>query len=187
MDRRSRKWLLAMLWGSLIWLVAATVLAVGIDNTPFETRDSQGRTMGFNDKLSREHYVIMLGNFRISSVFSSRYASEWLFLAAHVVGLILVTGKWFVSRLAKAFFLLQMFLFPAALYGAMILFVSVAAIGTGRMDREGFTDLPWSPLVSVPFWFVTCVFALRLMPWKTGNGNQSLLISRLGGRGRGLY
>jgi hypothetical protein len=163
-----------MLCGSLIWLMGATVPAVGIDNTSYEARDSRGRTMGFNDKLSLEHYAIILRNFRISSVFSLRYVSEWLLFAMHIVGILLVTGKWFESKLAKAFFLLQMFLLPVALFGAGLLVADAVAIPAGRMDREAFTDLPWSPLVSLPFWFVTCVFALYLMPWKTSKVNESL-------------
>ncbi|HUS35808.1 MAG TPA: hypothetical protein VM680_10705 [Verrucomicrobiae bacterium] len=51
------------------------------------------------------------------------------------------------------------------------------AIPAGRMDREGFIDVPfWNVLVSSPFWVVTCTIALNKMPWKT-RVNQSLLTS----------
>ena len=66
----------------LVWLVAASfftfaccvIVRAGLGNTPWDTVDSRGRTMGFNDVFSLEHYTIILSNFSISELFDLEYA-----------------------------------------------------------------------------------------------------------------
>lgn len=173
--KRAPFWVIAMVCANLVWLGMATVVLVGIENTPYNAEDSARRPMGFNDELSREHYSITIRNFRVSSLVEARYAFDWIYFSALIVGLVIVSGKLFASKLGKAFFFLQLFLLPIALLGGMIVIADAVAIPAGRMDREGFIDVPfWNVLVSSPLWFVTCCFALYFMPWKKA-ANQSVL------------
>src|SRR5687767_4146604 len=121
MNKRAPFWVIAMVCGNLVWLAMATVLLVGIENTPYDSRDSLGRPMGFNDKLSPEHYTIIVRNFQFHSVFDVRYAFGWAIFCAQVAGLMIVGGKLFASKLAKIFFSLQLILLPFALFGVIVL------------------------------------------------------------------
>jgi hypothetical protein len=178
MKRRAPFWVIAMVCGNLVWLAMATVALVGIENTPYDAQDSRRRPMGFNDKLSSEHYTIMVRNFRMNSLFDFRYAFEWIYFCAMVLGLVIVCGRLFASKFAKAFFFLQLFLLPIALMGGMILFQDAMAIPRGLMDREEFVDVPfWNVLVSSPVWVVTCITALYFMFGKRAAANQSLVTS----------
>jgi hypothetical protein len=58
--------LVGVVSASLLVSIATLVLDVGLRDTPYETKDSVGRTMGFNDPLSREHYGIIIRNFSFS-------------------------------------------------------------------------------------------------------------------------
>ena len=75
--------------GSLIVLVGLSLaisllvfaLRVGIDATPYETTDSAGRAMGFNDEFSHEHYRIIIGNMSVIGI--GFY--EGILVAVHLV------------------------------------------------------------------------------------------------------
>jgi hypothetical protein len=177
MKKRAPFWIIAMACGNLVWLAIATVMLVGIENTPYDAQDSRHRPMGFNDGLSSEHYSILVRNFRITPLFDMRYAFDWIYFSVLIVGLVIVCGNFFASKWGKAFFFLQCLLLPIALFGGMILICDVVAIPAGRMDREGFIDVPfWNILVSSPLWVVTCIVALHFMPRKEA-ANQSFLTS----------
>ena len=49
---------------TFVFALAVVALDAGVRATPYETADSEGRTMGFNDQFSTEHYRIVLGNIR---------------------------------------------------------------------------------------------------------------------------
>src|SRR4051812_1935295 len=82
---------LMVLCGSLIALVV--ILRVGIGATPDETVDSVGRKMGFNDPLSREHYGIIIRNFRPALLLEWQYFYEWVLFVAFARGCALVWSR----------------------------------------------------------------------------------------------
>ena len=55
--------LILFVLGSFITCAILVMLRIGIGATPYETTDSLGRAMGFNDRLYPDHYFIMLANF----------------------------------------------------------------------------------------------------------------------------
>jgi hypothetical protein len=63
-DARPSRRMALLVVVSLLAFASAVVLRLGIDATPYETTDSAGRPMGFNDALHAEHDLIMLRNFR---------------------------------------------------------------------------------------------------------------------------
>ena len=72
---------------SIAVTVFAVVLRVGLGDTPYETVDSAGRPMGFNDPLSAEHLLIMAGNFTLGAFFRWEHAYTWLLLAMQLAAL----------------------------------------------------------------------------------------------------
>src|SRR6185369_495153 len=75
---------------SFLVLTAAVVLRDGIGATAYETTDSAGRTMGFNDRLGAEHYLILVRHFRPVLLFRAEHIYDWFLCAAQVVGALLL-------------------------------------------------------------------------------------------------
>jgi hypothetical protein len=141
------------------------VAVAGIWNTPFSTTDSAGRAIGFNDRLSPEHYGIMFSNFRIQTLFDSDYFYSWLLLAMHGRGawLIVRQGDWSPRRIRR-FFALQGLLFPLGWIGFLVLPSTIRSIFHGTLDREGIIDVPFIAITAAPIWIATAmtiVFLLR--------------------------
>ncbi|RYG02019.1 MAG: hypothetical protein EON94_06660, partial [Caulobacteraceae bacterium] len=61
-DVRFNRRLSLLVMVSFLFFATMLALRLGLGSTPYETADSMGRTMGFNDPLDREHYLIMLKN-----------------------------------------------------------------------------------------------------------------------------
>jgi hypothetical protein len=138
---------------SLTALVTGSVLVAGIENTGYATVDSQGHAMGFNDPLTREHYGIILRNFRPANLINVRFRFEWAFLTVQLIGACFVFSKSLANRAARVFFGAQLLLLPVAFLGGLVLSDDLPALLTGTMDREGFTDIPcWGVLISMPIW-----------------------------------
>jgi hypothetical protein len=153
---------------SFMVFALAVVLRLGIGATPYDTTDGTDRPMGFNDRPHAEHYLIMLRNFNPKDFFTSERIYEWILLAAHVVGagLLLSCGP-VCRRATRLFFAVQIVLFPFAILAVVGLPFIMAEFFTGRMDREGFIDIPFIIAVTHPVWVMTSIivaFALR------GNG-----------------
>ena len=134
----------------------AVVLRLGIGATPYETTDSAGRPMGFNDRLHGEHYLIILRNFSPTDLLSPECVYEWILLVAHLVGAgILLNCRRVGPRLCRWFFLAQAAVFPVGLLALPFLPFLVASVFTGGMDREGFIDIPFIAATAHPVWVVT--------------------------------
>src|SRR4051812_45035368 len=73
-NRYRRNVALGLVAVSFAVCVLIIVATAGIWNTPYETADSTGRRMGFNDPLSPEHYRIAFSNFRFSTLLAPAYA-----------------------------------------------------------------------------------------------------------------
>ena len=143
----------------------AVALRVGLGATSYDTTDSVGRPMGFNDPLHGEHYVIMLRNFSPTELLKLEYGYEWILFAAHVLGagILLASGR-VGSRVCRWFFLAQAAVFPIGFIALPFFPFIVAGFFTGRMDREGFVDIPFIVAVAHPVWVITSLvitFGLR--------------------------
>ena len=128
---------------------------VGLGATSYDTTDSVGRPMGFNDPLHAEHYVIMLRNFSPTDLLQLEYGYAWILFFAHVVGAgMLLSSRRVSARVCRWFFLAQAAVFPIGFLAMPFFPLIVAGFFTGRMDREGFVDIPFIVAVAHPVWVV---------------------------------
>jgi hypothetical protein len=143
---------------SFLFVAASIALRIGIDVTPYETTDSAGRTMGFNDRFSAEHYAMALRNFQWGALLSPERAYEWLLLAANGLGAVILlrTGAG-CTRLTRWYFALQALVFPWGLALIPLLPISVVAIFRGTADREDFTDFPCFSVPAYSMWVATAL------------------------------
>ena len=148
---------------SFMVFVSAVILRSGLGSTPYDTTDSAGRPMGFNDPLHGEHYLIMLRNFSPTDLLSPEYVYEWILLAAQVAGAgILVNCSRLGARFCLWYFAGQAALFPLGFLALPFLPFLVGSFFTG-MDREGFVDIPFILAIAQPVWIVTSLtIAVRL-------------------------
>lgn len=162
---RLQRLLFAAVSVSLAWSLFVCALDAGIKATPYETTDSRGRAMGFNDPLSAEHFLIILGNFRPHHLLSPEYIYALLLLVAHVLALGLLFRSAREGRLCRAApFWLQSLLFPLGWMGLIVLPVTLSTAVSGRLDREGIIDIPFVLCTAQPVWVLTSVgvaWALR--------------------------
>ena len=151
---------------SFILSILTVILDVGIWNTPYETRDSHGRPMGFNDPLSAEHYGIIVSNFRVQHLFRPVYAYTWALWIMHAlgVGLLWRVGSLGASRV-RWFFGLQGALFPVGWLGFLTLPLTVDWILTRTFDREAIIDIPFIATTAHPIWIATAMLIFAVS-WK---------------------
>ena len=158
-DARFNRRLVLLVLASFTIFAMAVVLRLGLGATPYTTTNSAGRPMGFNDHLDAEHYAIMVRNFDPTELLKLEYAYEWVLLIAHLVGAGLLLSVTRVSpRLIRWYFAVQAVLFPLGYPALLVLPSIVAGCVTGRMDREGFVDIPFIWAVSHPIWLITSLF-----------------------------
>lgn len=174
-DRRARR---AVLWAVLLSLAVfagSAWLRGGIGATPYDATDSAGRTMGFNDVFSAEHYGIILRNASLGAAWEQLgedppWLPLWhlLLLLAH--GLLLWMLRRCGARAIRLFLALQPVLFFPGLLGLIVVPMSVADLLWFRQsDREGFIDIPWIAVMSEGMWLWVCVFAwFRLRKERAG-------------------
>jgi hypothetical protein len=130
----------------------------GIRETPYETRDSLGRAMGFNDPLSLEHYAIILSNFRLTTLFTAAYAYAWVLLGMHAVGAgLLLRSRHLGKARVRWFFAVQGVVFPLGWFGFLAIPLTLGPILTGTFDREGIIDVPFVTLTAQPVWLLTAL------------------------------
>jgi hypothetical protein len=148
--------LVALVILSLGFGLMAIAFRAGLDATPYETTDSAGREMGFNDVFSSEHYGIILRNCFLLGTLDYMGSYDWLFVGCHALAIVLLLwerdGPWTI-----AFFLAQGLVFPWGMPGQIVLVVSLwgALSGTSSYDREAFVDIPYIPLMAHSFWLLT--------------------------------
>jgi len=162
------RYLLGLTGLAAAWTVFCVLLQLGMDHTPWDITDSAGRPMGFNDRLSYEHYRIALGHARLAFPYGRglfQFLYDLLLLA--MIGL----GAWLLAstarshgRRARAFFLLQGVVFPIgwlALPLAPELWVQLLS---QRLDRESFIDVPFDWLATQPVWVMLAFVAAVVLP-----------------------
>jgi hypothetical protein len=155
-NRWRRFGLVALVLLSLGFSLSVIAFRAGLDATPYETTDSAGREMGFNDPFSWEHYGIIFQNCSPSRTLAYMGQYEWLLVVCHALATMLLL--WRPDKTGTfAFFLAQPLIFPWGLPGQIVLFASLWGLlsGTGSHDREWFIDIPYIPMVAHSFWLLT--------------------------------
>jgi len=166
MSSRFRNAAIALITFSFALCVLIILADVGIANTPYETTDSAGRSMGFNDPLSLEHYRILLSNFRFGTLLAPAYAYTWFLLAMHGVGVWLLFRVERVKLLRiRVFFALQGVLFPIGWLGFAALPFTIRSMLNGTFDREGIIDIPFIAVTAHPLWIATAM-AIVAISWR---------------------
>ena len=164
-DRRARR---AVVWAVLLSLAVfagSAWLRGGIGATAYETTDSAGRTMGFNDVFSAEHYGIILRNASLRAAWEqlgedSPWAPLWhlLLLLAH--GVLLWMLRRSGARPIRLFLVVQPVLFFLGLLGLIVVPMSLADLLWFRAStRESFIDIPYIAVMSEGVWLTVCAFA----------------------------
>lgn len=145
--------------GSFSAFTTVMVFLLGLDGTPYETTDSLGRPMGFNDRFYVEHYLIILGNFAPWKFFEREHFYSWLLATAHIVGacLLLKSGR-ISTRSVRWFFTVQPFVFFLGVPAVAIVPMFVYGMIRKGMDREGFVDIPFAIMVAQPIWVLTSTY-----------------------------
>ena len=119
------------------------ILEIGLENTPYETRDSSGRSMGFNDPFSLEHYEIMARHFEWKDLVVADNWYSWILLFSHAIGFVVIakvgtgTAVW-----TRWYFAGQWFVFPLGLVALPFFPSIIHSILGGTLDREGVIDPP---------------------------------------------
>lgn len=157
---------LLMIGASFVLCSFFIIVNAGIWNTPYETTDSLGRRMGFNDPLSWEHFWIILSNFRPQVLLTPAYAYTWLLLAMHGLGAWLIARTDRLSRpRIRWFFALQLLLFPFGWLGFIALPMMVGWLFNGTFDRETIIDVPFISITAHTVWIGTAA-VLVLASWR---------------------
>ena len=171
--RQRRTLLLGLVSFSMLVFAASVLLRVGIANTPYETQDSLGGRMGFNDRFTAEHYGIILTNFRIQTLFELEYLYEWFLFAMHLAGArLLVSSVYYDRRKTRWFFISQAVLFPFGWLGFVCLPGIVAGIAQLTLDREGFIDIPFFWCTAQPVWIATSLIIAFSLPGGFGSARN---------------
>lgn len=178
--------------GALIVIILLSVLPLfvtawflgGLNAIGFSAMDSQGRTMGFNDPLSMEHYGMIwrAGSVERASGCFSWY--EWGLLGVQAgVAAAVLCGHW-QSRWFKGLLWVQPVIFFWGLIGLYALPLLIMdwmgllrVVGGPASDREGFTDVPLLEIIGQGAWLWACaLMAWRI--WRAGKEKgQPLLMS----------
>jgi ribose/xylose/arabinose/galactoside ABC-type transport system permease subunit len=158
----SRPKLCLLVLFSLLFGLGVIAFRAGLDATPYETADPQGRTMGFNDSFYAEHYGIILSNCSAYRTLNYLSPYDYLFIAAHLVMAVLLlrgVGRGWVI----GFGAIQPLVFPFGVPGVLFLVVKIASVfSNSNDDREAFIDIPFIALMAHPVWLIACA----VIVWK---------------------
>jgi hypothetical protein len=134
----------------------------GVAATPYTATDSLGRTMGFNDVFSAEHYGIILRNADVRHTLQvltedDMRIQHWALIAAHLAMLALLAKAG--ARTIRWFLCVQPVFFFWGWFGFWVLPIAVYDLLWGHTsDREGFVDIPYVAIMSQGAWFLACGF-----------------------------
>jgi hypothetical protein len=155
------RWLLALaVIISLAWCLITCVVHAGFNATPAGATDSNGRTMGFNDRLSAEHYMIMIRSFRLNRMFTAEYGYAWLLIGAHIYALVALLRSGQKGEECKpCVFWVQNLLFPVGWLGWLVLPPTLHEIVSGTASGETIVDIPFVACIGQPVWVLTSSIA----------------------------
>jgi len=148
------------------WMIFAVVLSLvltlivvsyrnGLDATPYETRDAVGRTMGFNDSFSHEHYGFIVGRMNLNTI--TIYQGG--LVATHLV----MMGMLIWCRSKKeitGYAWMQFFLFPWGVLGFLAWPRYVMMCLNESADREAFVDMPFVQMLGGAVWWIACALII---------------------------
>lgn len=155
----SRRPLVAAVILSFLVLLAAAWIRGGVSATSWNTQDSQGRTMGFNDVFSGEHYQIILSQANWRDMVKQLEPHDWGLVAAHIILLMLLGTA--SARVIRLFIWPQAALFWWGWFGFWMLPIAIAdVLWLHTSDREGFIDIPYISILGQGAWFWACAFIL---------------------------
>jgi hypothetical protein len=150
-----------LMFGGFAWLMG------GVEATPYSATDSQGRTMGFNDVFSAEHYGLILDNAGLARTFKHLAGDDCWFhhlalLAAHVALLFFLAKS--ELRTLRIFLWCQPVIFFWGWLGFWILPIEMVALLWAQTNtRESFIDIPYVAIMSQGAWFLACAFVLLVL------------------------
>lgn len=136
-----------------IWIVCFA-FRIGLSGTPYDTMDSAGRTMGFNDRFSAEHYSIALLNFQILRSFELENLYDWALFTMHVAAAILLHRFSRKPLPLLFFFAFQLALFPLSIVFLLYQPFYTYEIITLSATRESFIDVPFMLVMTQPPWLI---------------------------------
>lgn len=161
-------------------LVLGFVLRVGIEATPYDTTDRAGRTMGFNDPLHAEHYLISARSFQPAELLRPQHAYEWLLLAMQAAGAgLLLRGE--RIPFTRRFFAMQPILFPLGLVFCWVPPLLIAGLLGRGWDREALTDFPFVLFMGIFAHSTWVVSSLIIVLSLRGSGRNVFVLARTGG------
>jgi hypothetical protein len=157
MEKFQKRACIGLVLVSLLTLLFVAAFEGGFSATPDGTKDSSGAAIGFNNRLTAEHYGIIFGNATLNSSIRTLGVHGCFCVVAHVIGVVLLLccGE-LLSRLRTAFFLLQFVIFPTAVLGLVFGIDISHAVLTGQVDGETLGDgisLWW---IAQVFWLAAC-------------------------------
>lgn len=133
--------LLALVLAAFAFTLVCLLLSAGLSNTPYETQDSAGRRIGFNDPISAEHLGILIRNVRLHTLRTPEalYLELQLAITAFVGWQLagIHTGTW---RRLRGFLLAQAIVFPFGVIGWYRMPYFVRRLAAGTLDREDFIE-----------------------------------------------
>lgn len=152
--------------------LAAVLLCRGIESAigrvPYDTKDSMGRPMGFNDPFSREHWGILLRTIDWQDygldVAALDSAYFWLTVVMHLVAAAwILRGDLLRLRAPLVFLGVQILAFPGGVLGLMVLPPYCVEILSGKLDREGIADVPFLAVTGHTIWLLTCLASVLML------------------------
>ena len=166
MSMKLNTYFLSLVGLCLAVAIFAVVLAAGVGATPWDTMDSQGRTMQFNDRFSAEHYGIALRHFRPWNLLRLEYAYDWLLIVMLTVGArCLWSEERSQKRATRRFFLGQSALF---FFGWLLAYTMwpqfVLGLFRCSLTREDFIDVPFTWVLSQTPWVVVSLTIAIALP-----------------------
>ena len=158
MNARFRTVALSLILLSFAFSGFVIALVTGLEQTPDYAVDSAGRKMGFNDRLSHEHYVIALSNFRIHNILNPEHFYPLVLLGMQLWGAWLIFSSKANPQRTRRFFLGQGLIFPLGWIGIFVLPWTMRSMFNATMDREGIIDIPFISLTTHPAWIAVAMF-----------------------------
>ena len=144
---------------SLVCGILFIAFRAGISATSYGATDSAGRTMGFNDDFSVEHYGIILENVSIIGTFEFMEAYEYVFLGIHLLAIGLLLRNKPIQMWLITFFAIQPLIFPWGFLGILYVPIYLKMGLALSLDREMFIDNPFVWLTAHAVWIVAATFS----------------------------
>jgi drug/metabolite transporter superfamily protein YnfA len=152
--------LLVVISLSALLCVFAAAIQSGYENSPQDTRDSKGYTLGFGNPITWELCGILLKNANAAAIARVLGWYGGLFLLTHLLAILvlLLDFKRIKPKLAAACCWLQLVIFPSGWIGVLLFTFVVIAFFEGKIDGEQVSELPFGWTFQ-PLWFVASILA----------------------------